>query len=214
MSRPKVAIGAILTGDIVNSTQLSLEEGTKLVTVIGLNLAHNQHEFYRGDSFQAYIKKPAEALRLALACRCVAIGITEGRKEDSSSIADVRFSIGIGEVPIPFKSLGVARGEAFLLSGRSFDKLGENRRLAIKSGNEIANVGLEVIADYLDNIFKGMTVKQAELITELLRGTPQHRASDTLKKSKSTISQLAASGRWSEIERLLEQYENLIKLII
>ena len=206
-----------MTGDIVNSTRLLLEEGTKLVTVIGLFLARNPHEFYRGDSFQAYIKKPDETLRLALACRCLAIGITEGRKEDTSSIADVRLSIGIGEVPTPFKNLGVARGEALLLSGRQFDTLQEtDRRLAIRCSDDqpIANIGLEVMADYLDSICRKMTPTQANLIVELLRGTTQQQYSITNQKSKSTVSQLASAGRWPEIEKVLGQYEKLIKLIL
>jgi len=216
MSLPKVVRGAILTGDIVNSTQLLLEEGTKLVTVLGLFLAHNPHEFYRGDSFQAYIKKPDEALRLALACRCLAIGITEARREDTASIADVRISIGIGEVPTSLKSLGVARGEAFLLSGRQFDSLRETgRRLAIRcNDNEpIANIGFEVMTDYLDSICRKMTPTQANLIVELLRGTSQQQYANTFQKSKSTVSQLANAGRWPEIEKVLKQYEQLINLI-
>ena len=217
MSLPKVATGAILTGDIVNSTQLSLEEGTKLITVIGLFLAHNQHEFYRGDSFQAYIKEPDEALRIALACRCVAIGITENRKEDTASIADVRLSIGIGEVPTPVGNLGVARGEAFLLSGRQFDLLQETeRRLAIRCNDDkpMANVGFDVMADYLDSIFRKMTSTQANLVAALLQGLTQQQYALTYQKSKSTVSQLASAGRWLEIEKVLGQYEKLIKLIL
>ncbi len=33
------------------------------------------------------------------------------------------------------------------------------------------------------------------------------------KKSKSTISQHASSGRWPEIEKILNQYELLVKAI-
>lgn len=217
MNLPKVAIGAILTGDVVNSTKLSLEEGTKLITVIGLFLAHNPYEFYRGDSFQAYIKKPDEALRIALACRCVAIGITENRKEDTASIADVRLSIGIGEVPIPLRNLGMARGEAFLLSGRQFDLLQEtDRRLAIRCNDDkpIANIGFDVMTDYLDSVCRKMTPIQANLVVALLRGQTQQQYALTYQKSKSTVSQLASAGRWPEIEKVLGQYEKLIKLIL
>lgn len=206
-----------MTGDIVNSTQLSLEEGTKLVTAIGLFLAHNPHEFYRGDSFQAYIKDPDKALRIALACRCVAIGITEARTEDTASIADVRLSIGIGEVPMPLTNLGVARGKAFLLSGRQFDLLEEtHRRLAIRCDDDkpIANIGFDVMANYLDSIYRKMTPTQANLIVNLLQGTTQQQYAHSSQKSKGTVSQLASAGRWQEIDKILEQYEKLIKLIL
>jgi len=206
-----------LTGDIVNSTQLSLVEGTRLVTVIGLFLAHNPHEFYRGDSFQAYIEKPEEALRIALACRCVAIGITESRTGDAASIADVRISIGIGELSMPITNLGVARGEAFLLSGRQFDLLEETgRRLAIRCNEDkpVANIGFDVMVDYLDSIYRKMTPTQANLIVELLQGITQQQYVLSNGKSKSTVSQLASAGRWQEIDRVLGQYEKLIKLIL
>lgn len=100
------------------------------------------------------------------------------------------------------------RGDSFQIY---MDDLGDTRRLAISCGNEIANIGLEVIADYLDNIYQGMTGKQAELITNLLRGTTQQQVAVTLNKSKSTVSQLAAAGRWPEIEKLLQQYKAMIE---
>jgi transcriptional regulator with XRE-family HTH domain len=56
-----------------------------------------------------------------------------------------------------------------------------------------------------------MTAKQARVIQELLQGTTQQQLAVTLNKSKSTISQLANTGRWAEIEKLLLQYEQLIK---
>jgi transcriptional regulator with XRE-family HTH domain len=56
-----------------------------------------------------------------------------------------------------------------------------------------------------------MTGKQAELITNLLQGITQQQMAITLNKSKSTISQLANAGRWPEIEKLLQQYKNMIE---
>jgi hypothetical protein len=143
---------------------------------------------------------------MALVCRSLAVGLTENDEK-----YDVRISIGIGEVNLPIGDLGIAKGGAFLLSGRRFDDLGDTRRLAIGCGNELADIGLEVIADYLDNIYQGMTGKQAELIAALLQGVTQQQMSVALNKSKSTVSQLAAAGRWPEIEKLLEQYKRIIE---
>ena len=212
MSKPKMTVGAVLTGDIVNSTQLSPTQGTELLKVLAQFLKGYRHEFYRGDSFQVFVKEPSKALRLAVVCRAVAIDITA--KEEGAIRGDIRIGIGIGEVDSPVRRPGSAKGEAFLLSGRELDELQKtDRRLAIRCGNKIANIGLQVMADYLDNIFLGMTGKQADLIVELLQGATQQQLSISREKAKSTISELANAGRWPEIERMLQQYEQLIELL-
>ena len=117
----------------------------------------------------------------------------------------------MGEIKGPVKSLSTAKGEAFVLSGRAFDEIAKTeKRLAIATGNPLANEGLQVIADYMNAIFKVMTGKQATVIFELLRGQTQQVVAGKLKKSKSTINQHVSSGRWPEIEKLLQQYENII----
>ena len=83
-------------------------------------------------------------------------------------------------------------------------------RLAIATAHPLASEGLQVIADYINAIFKGMTGKQAAVIFELLKGQTQQGVAGKLKKSKSTIHQHVSSGRWPEIEKLLQQYENII----
>jgi hypothetical protein len=216
MSIRKTTVSAILTGDIVNSTKLPPEQEARVQTglteVLSKFLHGHPYEFYRGDSFQAYLKEPAEALKLALACRAVAINVTT--REDEVVRGDIRISIGIGEVDLPVRALGSAKGEAFLLSGRGLDELQKTeRRLHIASGNKIVNIGLQIMADYLDSIFKAMTGKQADIILELLQGRTQQQLTISREKAKSTISELANAGRWPEIERILQQYGQLIELL-
>ncbi|HEY4206754.1 MAG TPA: hypothetical protein VGM31_08080 [Puia sp.] len=203
------SIHAVLTGDIVNSTQLDPSIEKTLLKELRRVLEPYTYEFYRGDSFQAFIKEPAKSLQVALICRTLAISLTAG--EGELSVSDVRISIGIGEVIHPVKAPGTAKGEAFLLSGRLFDDMqGSEQRLAIAAENPIAVVGLQVIASYIDTIYRGMTAKQADAILGLLRGDTQQEVAMRLNKSKSTVSQLVNAGRWQETENLLRQYELLI----
>ena len=179
----------------------------KLLKVLKRVLLPHQFEFYRGDSFQVYIKNAGDALKTALLCRAVAIGIGE----IAAAPSDVRISIGIGKVKGTVTALGTAKGDAFVLSGRGLDELTKNNsRLAIASNNKLASQGLEVIADYINSIFKNMTGKQAGVIFELLKGESQRSVATKLKKSNSTINSHVNAGRWPEIERLLQQYENII----
>lgn len=199
---------AVLTGDIVNSTKLSLVKEKALVKLLQQVLKPYKYEFYRGDSFQVLIKEAGSSLRIALLCRAAAIGITENNK------ADVKVSIGLGEVEDRIKTLGSAKGEAFIISGRAFDELEKmNSRLMISTANTTANLSLQIIADYINSIYSKMTSKQAKVIFELLKGGLQQDVVKRLKKSKSTISQHASSGRWPEIEKILNQYELLVKAI-
>lgn len=209
MNNPKDTIAAVLTGDIVNSTQLLPEQEEVLFRRLRQDiLKAYPHEIYRGDSFQVFIVKPQEALTVALACRVLAIQFTETAEMEF----DMRLSIGIGKVVLPISDLGTAKGDAFLLSGRLFDTLkGKGRRLIIGCSDRKADIGFEIMSDYLDSIFRKMTAKQAEVIAELLNGVSQQQLSMMLNKSKSTISQLADDGRWFEIERLLQQYYDLIE---
>ncbi|MEP7142823.1 MAG: hypothetical protein ABI707_08130 [Ferruginibacter sp.] len=206
-----MAIRAVITGDIVNSTKLVAAKEKKLLRVLQEVLVPHPFEFYRGDSFQAYQKNAGGALKTALLCRTAAMGISQGEETTPS---DVRISIGIGQAKAPVKTLSTAKGEAFVLSGRAFDEISNaNKRLVIATGNTLANEGMQVIADYINAIFKAMTGKQATVIFELLKGQTQQVVARKLKKSKSTISQHVSSGRWAEIEKLLQQYENIINQI-
>ena len=80
-------------------------------------------------------------------------------------------------------------------------------------GNPLAQQALQVIADYVDTIFKDMTPKQASVIFELLKGESQQSVAIKLKKSKSTINQHVSAGKWVEIEKLLQQYGNIVNLL-
>jgi len=205
---------AVLTADIVNSTRLKVAREKKLTTRLREIFKQRgaRLEFYRGDSFQAYTKNAGEALRMALLCRTAAIALD---RDEPILGSDLRISIGIGAVQHPLKELKTGKGEAFVLSGRKFDELPElNLRIAITSNNLLANEGFSIIAAYVDNIFRAMTGKQAEVIFGLLNGDLQKQVARKLKKTESTIHQLLKSGRWQEIEKLLKQYENIINLLV
>jgi hypothetical protein len=203
---------AILTGDIVNSSRLPVAEEKLLLKTLDRTLKPYPHEYYRGDSFQAYIEDPHIALRIALQCRAIAISFT---KDYGSIPYDIRISIGMGAVERPVKKLSNAKGQAFLLSGRYLDEISRtNTRLIIVTGNDLANTGLKILTTYIDSIFINMTARQAQVITRLLAGDTQQKIAKALGKSKSTVHQLTVSGRWPEIEEQILQFENLINHLI
>ena len=204
------SIHAVMTGDIVNSTALSAEMEKSLFAAIQQAFSPYLIEFYRGDSFQVYLEDPAISLRKALLCRALTISLTAA--EEGPAVSDVRISIGLGAVDEPVRAPGMARGGPFLLSGRGLDEIQKTeQRLRVSSGNTIADIGLQAMADHLDAIYRDLTPKQAEVIRFLLQGETQQEAAAQLSKSKSTVSQLVAAGSWAEIEKILQQFETLIK---
>lgn len=207
----KMRPAAVLTADIVRSTSLSAALERQLVARLRLILSSTRFEFYRGDSFQAYTRQAADALLLSLRCRCAAISLNRVNREPGP---DIRIGLGIGNVKIAVTSPGLAKGEAFLLSGRIFETLADTgRRLAISTHDPLACEGLQVIAAYTDTIFNSLTPKQAGVIGALLNGSSQQAVALALRKSKSTVSQHAAAAHWPEIQDLIIHFQKIIKLM-
>ena len=198
-------IVAVITADIVNSTRLKKTEEKMLIGTLTSILKPYKFEFYRGDSFQAYIPDPRQVLKVVLRARAAAKRLSSGF---SSPFADVRASIGIGDITTAARDLKTAKGEAFLISGRAFDEMSKSgKRLKIQSDNDAINLGLKIIANYADSLFSQLTSKQAAVVFELLMDHNQVETARRLKKSQPTINKHAQAARWAEINNLIEDYQ-------
>lgn len=194
--------GAVLTGDIVNFTLLSLSEGKKMIARLSAMLDGYLFEFYRGDSFQIYIKNPDDALTVTFRLRAIAKHFHDS--------CDVRVSVGIGQVSPPVRTLRTTNSEAFVLSGRAFDELKKNQLISIKSNNSNANVAFDVIAYFADFILQNLTSKQAQVLVQLLDGQTQQQTAKKLKKAQATINQMAKAAGWPELQQLIDEYKRVI----
>ena len=101
---------AVITADIVNSTRLKKAEEKMLISNLSFILKSYKFEFYRGDSFQAYIPDPKQALKVVLQVRAAAKRLSSGF---SSPFTDIRASIGIGNITEPVKDLKTAKEKPF-----------------------------------------------------------------------------------------------------
>ena len=199
-----MAISAIITADIVNSTKLSPAEQKSLNTLLIAIIGGHKYEFYRGDSYQVYVKDPALALLVVLQTRAAARKV--------SMDCDIRSSIGIGEVNPHMRKLSSATGEAFVLSGRAFDRISKgDERLVIDTTAVSAKPAVRIISLFVDYLFGKMTSKQAEVITNVLAGRTQAGAATKLKKSQSTINRHLHAAGWNEISKLLSEYELAVR---
>ena len=206
-----MSFAAVITADIVNSTKIAKADYKKLMKNLTGILQEHQHEFFRGDSFQVLIKSPNEALQVLLQARTAAMKLTES----SMPIADIRASIGLGNVKLPVKSFQTASGDVFILSGRSFDKMEKDERLIIicEEKNKAVNSGLKVLSQFIDYLFQRLTFKQAAVVYELLMNRTQIDTAKRLKKSQATVHKHTQAAGWPEIEKLLMEYKTLVTLI-
>ena len=204
---------AVITGDIVSSTQLSKPMLNKLLQNLRDMLAPYPHEFFRGDSFQVLIKDAQEAYNLLLQLRMIALKLTPDK---AYPVTDIRASIGLGSVKFPVKNMGTATDEAFVLSGRLFEQLKTGERLLIASPekNKDINTGLRLIAGFTDFILQRLTAKQAEVLYELLLQKTQSEIARTLKKSQVTVHKHAQAAGWSALEKLITEYKLLAGSLI
>jgi hypothetical protein len=202
----------VITADIVNSEPSWAKElGKRLEQTIYASQAAAKVFFYRGDSFQSYLPDPYSTYRLALKLRNQAKLFEKDRPEIKT---DVRISIGIGTVELPITQLANAQGEAFILSGRSFDVMVQNeKRLSMQCGDGKTNVTLKTISLFTDYLFQSLTMKQAEVLEHLLNHRTQMETAKWLKKSQSTINRHVQSMGWKQMEELMELYEKSIQLL-
>jgi hypothetical protein len=196
-------IAAVITADIVHSTKMPPKEQRSTVSRFGRILSGHVFEFYRGDSLQAFIRNPNEALELVFQLRSAARGL--------SAIHDVRASIGIGHASARTTNTRTATSQPYVLSGRGFDQLTGEQRLRIQSGNDQANIAFNVIAQYADHIFRDLTIKQAEVVGKLLEQKTQTEVARSLKKAQATVNKHAQAASWDAIEGLIYEYKHAIK---
>jgi hypothetical protein len=197
-------MNAVITGDIVNSTQMKKSSFTNLVDDLLRLFEEDKIEIYRGDSFQAYMKHADNALLNCVKSRLLAIQYSEKQR------IDIRLSISIGRLKANIVNLGSNMDELFINSGRYFDKFqNSSRKLYITCDDKDKNFTYEIIAEYLDSILERTTPRQAEVLYYILSGKTQVETARLLNKTTATISQHVKTARYDEIESILQKFKTL-----
>lgn len=206
-------IRGVITGDIINSTRISINRRSQLIDSIQqiateLNvLSPLKIEFFRGDSFQLIVDKPEEALKIAVLLRA---GIKCNTPSESKIIWDARIALGVGEISYTSDKIVISDGEAFHFSGWELDEIGK-RRLTIRTRWKDINDELKVSTAFADDIITGWTETQAQIIyPALLYQISQKSIAAKYKKTTQNISKLLATAKESLIRIYLERYSTLI----
>lgn len=184
---------AVLSGDLIKSQKLSIEQLIEARDVIGATVDkfanHFPHsvigrpEFYRGDSWEALMVQPQYALRLSLLVMA---------DLKAKTAADTRIAVGIGPM----------RYVNFLKVSHSLGKAGDLSQAAIKNMKNEFNL-TAAIEPRNDDVLSLMHISS-------------HSARDWTKKEAKiasaalqTVGATANIEGWDIIATALERYEAL-----
>jgi SatD family (SatD) len=198
---------AVITGDITNSKtidpKLWLRPLKKELDSIGSSPKY--WEIYRGDSFQAIISKPEDALRTAIKIKATLKSVQD---------MDVRMAIGIGNRTHNAQKVTESNGSAFVHSGEKFELLKkEKQNLAIKSDwpdfDKDMNLFLKLSLIAMDN----WTVNAAEIVKTAMENPDklQEELGQIVGIKQNAISNRLKRAYYDEIMEVNEIYSEKLK---
>lgn len=212
---------AVITGDIVGSKSIDLDERENLLRVlkesfdeINENLikdVHSTFEIFRGDSFQAVLRKPELSL-------IVSILIRARLRSENVNIPvkmknwDARLAIGIGNIEFSTDKTVESDGQAFLFSGRDLDNMKiSGERFRIQTPWDEVNAEMKVSLTFADSVISRWSKYQAQVFYYyLLQNEKQIELAERIKISQPAIHKRLTSGNVDCIDLLRIRFENLI----
>lgn len=206
-------IGAIITGDIVNSTKLSLSDRESMLNILRtipqmLSPIHDVSiEIFRGDSFQIGISDVRKALLTALSIRAY---LRSHKSESSKMTLDARLAIGIGTLDYETEALSTSDGEAYRLSGRLLDGM-DKSRLKIVTPWMSVNDELDLETAFADDIISSWTQSQSRII--LLRFLTSKSHAELAKElgvSRQMVDKSLIVSKDTLMDAYMRRFENLI----
>lgn len=199
----------VITGDIINSKKNNPKAWLKLLKA-ELDTIGNSPKFweiYRGDSFQAIINNPEDALTMAIKIKAAL---------KSARHINVRMAIGLGDRTYNAAKVTESNGSAFVHSGEKFELLRkEKQNLAIKSDSDIfdteMNLYLKLGLIAMDN----WTINAAEIVKTAMENPdkPQEELGRIVGIKQSAISNRLKRAYFYEIMEINEMYQAKLKAL-
>ncbi|MBK1833493.1 hypothetical protein [Roseibacillus ishigakijimensis] len=208
---------AVLTGDLIKSSQLSPDELETVRAQISEAFAElatwdsptspvvaGEVDFFRGDSWQAALEQARFALRAVLFLRAHLI---------SQGLSDTRTAIGLGAVDhLDRELISRSSGEAFLLSGHALDKLSPKVNLTAAIARERdgqLHHWLPVVCQLCDSILNRWSRRQAEMMTLALHPADltHEEISRQLGTSRQNVTATLDSAQGSVLEQVVQVFE-------
>lgn len=201
---------AVLTGDLVGSSRLtaaSLDGARQAFATAAAEieawrprLVGAAPDFFRGDSWQMLLTQPGFSLRAAFYIRA---SLKAGDPD-----WDTRIGIGLGEIDrIDKQRTSLSAGEAFLLSGRALDEMGEALDIVVRGPKNGLRWGaLEPLAHICSAVMDDWSQKQAQAAKLALApdAPSQAKMADLLGVSQQAVSKALGAAKITSILRAAE----------
>ena len=204
---------AVITADIVNSTKI--EEANRYLLVDELDniiqdlkrLSSLRCEMYRGDSFQVLVDDVKYCLEIAVLIR---LGLKKSNLLKNTKL-DARMAIGVGDVSYEHEQVILSDGEAFRLSGRTFDKLNKKRLLIATNINDV-DEPLNVMLAFIDELLEGLSYTQSiYLYDSLLYNMSQMELANVYHTSQPNIAKHLKSAKENLFRLFFDFAEKTLK---
>ncbi len=204
---------AVITADIVNSTKI--EEAHRYLLVDELDniiqdlkrLSSLRCEMYRGDSFQVLVDDVKYCLEIAVLIR---LGLKKSNLLKNGKL-DARMAIGVGDVSYEHEQVILSDGEAFRLSGRTFDKLNKRRLLIATNINDV-DEPLNVMLAFINEFLEGLSYTQSiYLYDSLLYNMSQMELANVYHTSQPNIAKHLKSAKENLFRLFFDFAEKTLK---
>lgn len=208
-------IVSVITGDIVGSSLGNDSQRRAMLDIVENSVEEIQGEldvplqleFFRGDAFQILAERPQKALLVAVLLRAALCG---NSPKDNLYVWDARMAIGVGGVTYLTDTLAKSNGDAFVYSGRTLDKMW-NERLAIKTQWETINEEFSVSTPFADDLISRWTRVQSDVIYDyLLYNVTQGQIAREKRMTPQNVSKVLKTGRVELIINYVKRFEKLI----
>jgi hypothetical protein len=213
----------VITGDIVNSTNMEAKERSWLFTELSKFLLfldkeyNSKSEAFRGDSFQVLVLEPELALKIAILIKTYIRSLSSVANKPAHlhrslkilELYDARIAIGIGDVDKLAKKLAISSGVAFTLSGHGLDKLKGKKQFLAISTDDSFNDELETAVVLLDVILSRTTAAQSLVIHKKLLGKTEIEIANELSIMQSAVNQRSVAGSWNAIDVMVKRFEKI-----
>jgi hypothetical protein len=206
-------VRAVITADLVGSSEYTEGDWMTINSKIQNFIhkwnkeEHTEYFAYRGDSLQGLLKDISQALNHAVYLKAY-IKSAELYASKRASMADIRISIGIGEIKYRGESIKQSNGPAFQNSGRTLDRLSKKgQTIALTTPDEEMNKEWDVIMTLLEELMERWTIASAEVVWRILEGKEDVEIAEELEISRSAVSQRKKQAGWDAILKTINYYQ-------
>lgn len=194
-------IHCVITADLVSSRNLGAEKIEERLRELGKEIEarlfrrKKTFTFFRGDSLQAIITEPEQALRIALIWRAGIMATTDELNWD------LRVAVGLGDISHEGVDVTTSGGSAFERSGTLLDEIKKTGpRIAIRSGDPVWDELMLAQCRLADGLIDRWTPGSAEAVYyQLLFDETQEQLSLRLGIAQSSVHKRLQTASWGAI---------------